>query len=272
MNCAKLLGERPVSSRYVVVTPAAPMTLSLTTWSTPAASAAAMSRSPPSGTAGRQTAPWPRRRSPGGGDRRRPARTRPRARARRRAGRTWGARRRRLPDRGRDTLVCSVRARPHHRFPRPCRCGILCVPRGRAAGTPAPHPWAISSAGERPPHTREVVGSNPTSPTIPPLPDRFADTAPTPHLPPVTDPFIHPDEPRAGGLLYRPFLSSVPDWPSPRREAHVAVVQPAWSRTKGRTGAMTVDTPLAGPAARKPGSSPAADESIYPSSEPVKGS
>ena len=26
-------------------------------------------------------------------------------------------------------------------------------------------PWAISSAGERPPHTREVVGSNPTSPT-----------------------------------------------------------------------------------------------------------
>ena len=45
---------------------------------------------------------------------------------------------------------------------------------------------------------------------------------------------------------------------------HVAVVQPAWSRTKGRTGAMTVDTPLAGPAARKPGSPPAADESPTP--------
>ena len=33
---------------------------------------------------------------------------------------------------------------------------------------PCPDPWAISSVGERPPHTREVVGSNPTSPTTPP--------------------------------------------------------------------------------------------------------
>ncbi len=36
---------------------------------------------------------------------------------------------------------------------------------GRYPYGPRPHPWAISSAGERPPHTREVVGSNPTSPT-----------------------------------------------------------------------------------------------------------
>jgi hypothetical protein len=32
---------------------------------------------------------------------------------------------------------------------------------------------AISSAGERPPHTREVVGSNPTLPTTLPKPQRF---------------------------------------------------------------------------------------------------
>ena len=39
-------------------------------------------------------------------------------------------------------------------------------------------PWAISSAGERPPHTREVVGSNPTSPTTsPPHPAITSSTA-----------------------------------------------------------------------------------------------
>src|SRR5664280_1603442 len=102
----------------------------------------------------------------------------------------------------------------------PTRAAVVSsASRGGVPAPPTSRPWAISSVGERPPHTREVVGSNPTSPTT------------LPFLPPSARPFIQPDEPAPPSLLFTPHLSSVIDWPSPRSEVHVAVVQPAWSRT-----------------------------------------
>ena len=47
-------------------------------------------------------------------------------------------------------------------------------------------------------------------------------------------PFIHPDEPAPGRLLFPLPISSVAHWPSPRHEAPIAVVQPSRSRTRGQ--------------------------------------
>ena len=78
-----------------------------------------------------------------------------------------------LPGSSRDAGPRAAAARPvrpaHEGF-RPYRCLVSF----------APLQWAISSVGERPPHTREVVGSSPTSPTTlpawpnatPPVPPR----------------------------------------------------------------------------------------------------
>lgn len=174
----------------------------------------------------------------------------PRPAAGRRADPTSRARRRRLPDEGSRYPRLMRSTASVASFSPPVRLWYPQPPAERVAGRSTPHSWAISSAGERPPHTREVVGSNPTSPTTSPL------------LPSVATPdfarLCHLDKARSSipmklvraGCFSRP--SSLVSAIGQAQGARCAS-PPSGTRgegPQGRPGATTANTAPAGPAAR----------------------